>query len=374
MTEQGRTGFWRSPRRDYFLLPLIFFATIAVILVSGEVVTRVLYLQDDTAEPCEYHTAGGYRYKPNCTSRTKVWEGPWITQHFNDCGYRTAESCAPRPPGSLRVAVLGSSTARGALVNYDQSFAAIASADLSRRCGGMVDFQNLGTEPPDVRSLERRIPEALALGASAIVITIGSFDLAHFHEDAPPEGSPEQPAGSMIHEVVNLLRESRLFSLMQYYLYRDRAFQVRAFLLNQDSADFVRTPLSQAWRDRVADIGGLLARISAETKPIGVPVLLVYIPGRAPAALATMKDLPPGVDAYSLGAAVSKLAVAHGIGFVDTTEDMAKAPDFDSLFYLTDGHPSGGGHAAIARGVERWLLTEPTFARCTAPGNLASTP
>jgi hypothetical protein len=374
MTEQGRTGFWRSPRRDYLLLPLIFFATIAVILVSGEVVTRMLYVQDDAAEPCEYHTAGGYRYKPNCTSRTKVWEGPWITQHFNDCGYRTAESCAPRPPGSLRVAVLGSSTARGALVNYDQSFAAIASADLSRRCGGMVDFQNLGTEPPDVQSLDRRIPEALALGASAIVITIGSFDLAHFHEDAPPEGSPEQPAGSMIHEVVNLLRESRLFSLMQYHLYRDRAFQVRAFLLNQDSADYVRTPLSQAWRDRVADISGLLARISAETTPIGAPVLLVYIPGRAPAALATMKDLPPGVDPYVLGAAVSRLAAAHGIGFVDTTEDMAKAPDFDSLFYLTDGHPSGEGHAAIARGVERKLLAEPVFARCAAPGNLASTP
>ena len=43
---------------------------------------------------------------------------------------------------------------RGALVNYDESFAARASAALSKQCGATVDFQNLGTEPSDVDQID----------------------------------------------------------------------------------------------------------------------------------------------------------------------------------------------------------------------------
>ena len=183
---------WRLPRRDYFLLPAIFALTIVALLLGGEVAARLLYAQDDAAEPCEYSTPTGFRYRPTCTSHTKVWEGPWITQHFNDCGYRSAESCALRPAGSLRVAVVGSSTARGALVNYDDSFAARASAALSKQCGATVDFQNLGTEPTDVDRVDLRIPEALALHPSAIVMTVGPFDLIHL-KDGPPVADQQEP-------------------------------------------------------------------------------------------------------------------------------------------------------------------------------------
>jgi hypothetical protein len=34
---------WRLPRRDYILLPLIFAATIAVLLGGGEIAARLLY-------------------------------------------------------------------------------------------------------------------------------------------------------------------------------------------------------------------------------------------------------------------------------------------------------------------------------------------
>jgi hypothetical protein len=119
-------------------MPLIFVMTILVLLVAGEVSARMIYKQDDAVEPCEYQVPTGSRYRPMCSSRTKVWEGPWITQHFNACGYRSAEPCALRPPGSLRVVVVGSSTARGALVDYEESFAARASAVLSSKCGGLV--------------------------------------------------------------------------------------------------------------------------------------------------------------------------------------------------------------------------------------------
>lgn len=285
---------WRLPRRDYFLLPAIFILTIVVLLLGGEVTARLLYPQDDAAEPCEYSTPNGYRYHPMCTSRTKEWEGPWITQHFNDCGYRSAESCVVRPPGSLRVAVVGSSTARGALVNYKESFAGLASATLSKQCGATVDFQNLGTEPSDVDRIDKRIPEALGLHPSAIIMTIGPFDLIYL-KDRPLLAQEDQPPPRFnLGTVVHMLRESRLFLLMQYYLYRDPAFQIRAFLLNHDPADYVRSPLTPTWQQRVTDFGDLLERI--KTQAGSVPLLLFYIPERAQAALAAMPASPPGVD------------------------------------------------------------------------------
>lgn len=358
---------WRLPRRDYVLLPLISAATVLLLLVGGEVAARLAYVQDDAVEPCEYGEPGSFRYKPLCTSHTKVWEGPWVTQHFNDCGYRSAESCAARPAGSLRVVVVGSSTARGALVNYPDSFAARASAWLSDRCGGAVDFQNLGSEPTDVDTTDRRMPEALALRPAAVVMTIGPYDLMHL-KDRPAGLATERPPGRFnLRNLVTTLRESRLFLVMQSYLYRDLAFQIRTFLLNGDSADSVRTPLSPAWRHRIAGLGDLLDRMTAFTSRQHVPVLLFYVPERAQAALATRRSDSPGTDPLALGAALAEAAGQRGVQFFDATAAFASAPDFQSLYYLTDGHPRPGGHAALAGVIEHALLAEPGFARCTRP-------
>ena len=325
----------------------------------------MVYPQDDAAEPCEYNTPSGSRYKPLCTSHTKVWEGPWITQHFNACGYRAAESCKPRPAGSLRVAVVGSSTARGALVNYADSFAARASATLSRRCGDTVDFQNLGTNPSDTDRLDLRMSEALALHPAAIVMTIGPFDLIHLKDEAQQPAANTEATRFDLHSLINLLRESRLFLVMQYYLYRDPSFQVRSFLLNGDAADYVRSPLSAVWQQRLADFGALLDRMVAFTRPAKVPLLVFYVPERAQAALEALPSEPPGINPLVLGTALEKVASARGVQLFDATKAFATTPDFNSLFYLTDGHPREGGHAALAGMVEQSLLAEPAFAQCT---------
>ena len=248
-------------------------------------------------------------------------------------------------------------------MNYPDSFAAEASAALTKQCGRLVDFQNLGTEPSDVDRIDERMPEALALHPSVIVMTIGPFDLIHLKDPPLVAGKPAPAPHLNLRVAVNLLRSSRLFLLMQYYLYRDPAFQVRAFLLNGDPADYVRKPLSPLWQQRVADLGDLLGRITA--KAGSVPVLLVFIPERAQVALAGPVADPPGIDPFILGSALEKVAADHGVRFFDSTAAFAAAPDFQSLFYLTDGHPREGGHAALAGVVDQALLSEPAFARCS---------
>lgn len=347
------------PTRDIILLPLIFVGTMIILLALGEASARLAFPQDDAAEPCAYKTSEGTRFRPGCTSHTKEWEGPWVTQHYNACGYRTEEPCSPRPPGALRVAVIGSSTARGALVNYADSFAARASAVLSRACGGLVDFQNLGTGPHDVDRLDRRMPEVLALHPAAIVMTIGPYDIAHLKDQ--PRSEPPVKARLNLRELVGTLRDSRLFRLMQYELYRDPAFEVRAFLTNGDAADYVRTPLSPLWQQRVWNVGELLGRIRQQT---GLPILLAFVPERGQTAMAALAMRPAGTDPFVLQAALRQEAEAHGVTFLDPTPAFAAWPDLHSLFYSTDGHPREGGHAALAQVIEKALLAEPAFVHC----------
>jgi hypothetical protein len=192
---------------------------------------------------------------------------------------------------------------------------------------------------------------------------IGTFDLQHLRDPPPVATGVKLAEPFNLRTVVNRLRDSRLFLLMQYYLYSDPSFQVRAFLLNADPADYVRKPLSAAWQHRVENFGDLLRRVTAQAG--SVPVLLVYFPERAQVALARLKTDPTGVDPFVLGDALGKVAAQYGVHFMDATEAFAKAPDFQSLFYLTDGHPKDGGHAVLADVIDQGLLYEPAFSACS---------
>jgi lysophospholipase L1-like esterase len=75
---------------------------------------------------------------------------------------------------------------------------------------------------------------------------------------------------------------------------------------------------------------------------------------------------PPGIDPFAIGAALRKVATAHGVKFYDATAAFGTAADFRSLYYLTDGHPNAAGHAVLANVVEQALLSQPAFARCAA--------
>jgi hypothetical protein len=110
------------PKRDFFLLPLLSLLTVLVLFGMSEAVTRVLW-------PAEYSRAcivadpvEGFRFKPNCSVRGKIAEGPSITYHYNECGYRSEDSCGPKPPGTIRIAILGSSMSQALHVSYDDAF------------------------------------------------------------------------------------------------------------------------------------------------------------------------------------------------------------------------------------------------------------
>ena len=360
----------RLPRRDFLLLPLIVVGTFAFLMVCGEFSARLLW-PERTDVSCAVHDAAtGERFQPNCVATTKAAEGPWVENRFNDCGYRTAESCRLRGAEQLRAIVMGSSISRGALVPYTDTFAARASATLSRLCTRLVDFQNLGTDWGDLATLDHRIPEALALDPKAIIIAVGAFDLIHMSEAVEPVKHTQQLT---LHDVVALLKQNtRIFIVAQHYLYRDVSAQISAFLRNgSDSSSYVDAPLPPIWHQRIDFLGGVLARITAQTRAAGVPVVLLYVPDRAQAALEIPRFAHPGLNPLGLGEALRQVALAQGAEFADLTPDFAAAQDFASLYYQADGHPSAGGHRIIGRRVVNILLQDPAFAECRANAQMA---
>src|ERR1700733_9444277 len=86
----------RLPRRDLVILPLLSILTIAFLLVGSEVGARHFFPESAGGDPCRVSDPTiGFKYRPNCTSRVKSAEGPWVMNHYNDCGYRTQQSCGP---------------------------------------------------------------------------------------------------------------------------------------------------------------------------------------------------------------------------------------------------------------------------------------
>jgi hypothetical protein len=370
MTEshQRQESFSRLPWSDYLILPLIVVVTLLFLAGGGEFIARSAFPTAPEIS-CAIHTVNGIRYRPLCVAFSKAIDGPWVENRFNDCGYRTDQSCKVTPATRLRVAVVGSSIARGHEVPYPETFAARTSAALSRACGETVDFQNLGTHYEDILKLGGRMHEAVALRSRVIILLITASDLQHLDDVDPVVGHPPPERGNRglsLIEVMDGLRKSYLFLVAQHFLYRDPAVQVTAFLRNgiDDMNGYVVNPLPPKWQTRIGQIDGLLKRMTAITNPAGVKVILVYVPRRVHAVLEMPRYANPRVDTHVLDRALSETARANGVDFIDTTPDFANYKDFNSLYFLADGHPSGAGHALIASAVQRRLLEMPAFRLC----------
>ncbi len=346
---------------------------------ASEGVARLL-APDQQRDSCAIPGTLG-QFRPNCTSEPmKLAEGPWLTEHTNECGYRTAESCRSRAPGQLRVAVVGTSISRGHFVPYAESWAALATTALRQACGRPVDFQNLALAratdhgKPVWRRMTRNLPAAMALSPDAVVTVMSPLDIGFY----PMPGNAGVVAGAggagvaaapslrarLAKVRTDLVIGSRAAMLAKDALNRDTATYATQYLQHRDDADYLRVPLSAAWRYRLGIAHSAFAEIAAAAAARGVPWAVVLAPVYGGAAVAT---LPRGgrIDALQLGRAIGDDVRAQGGHFIDLTTQFAATPALSSAYYIADGHPNARGSAIIARGVTGLLASEmPAFASC----------
>jgi hypothetical protein len=345
----------KLPRRDLIILPLIAFSTIVFLLLASEVTARFFFAKDNADQCVVPDSRIGFRYRPNCTTRLKAAEGPWVENHYNDCGYRSAASCGARPPGTLRVALIGSSIAEGFFVSTDQALAARAEKALTERCGRPVQVQNLGREQCFPVCTFRRMDEALALKPDLVLFAFSPFDLENLLSvDVANRMSPNLQNRTVANTKVSALRRvQQLFSkssaltAVEHFLFQDPDTYLRIALNNHDTAEFMRPDMSPVWDQRLANLDLLVGEMAQKADAAHVPLALMEIPSLAQASVLAVKQPPPGVDVYGLNRRLTAIAAKHNIRFVNVMDSFQRTPGSNRMFYVVDGHLNGAGQALL---------------------------
>jgi hypothetical protein len=374
--EQSASSTRKPPKRDYVLLPLLSLATILVLCGTTEALTRIFWVEYKLSPCLIEDPIEGNRFKPNCTARIKIAESPWTSYNYNECGYLSETSCGPKPAGSLRIVILGSSVSQALHVPYEQSFFARASGEIRRACGRTVDVQNLGVPGASPIYAYRRVPEALALKPDVILYVLAPFDLEHEIDSralAERDNAKLTLAAplarltlSPMKRLQNALIQERSVLVAQHFLFQNTNTFLKTYLLYGDKADFLREPLTAAWQRRFADLDVIVGGMANKAKAAGVPFVVMAVPSRAEAALLSSQKLPEHVDPFAFGQQVGMIASKHGAVYVDLMAPFSRVTNAESLYYVVDGHLTSEGQKLTAQSLSQKLLdgSIPVFSKC----------
>jgi len=345
----------------------------------SETVTRTIWAEGPKDSCLINDPIVGNHFKPSCSARTKNAEGPWITYRYNECGYRSATSCGTKPPGAVRIAILGASVSEGLYVPYEQTYFARTSRELSRMCNRSVDVQNFGVEETSPIQVYRRVQEALALKPDVVLYLLTPFDLERqidpkelSERNAPPQTHSTKAVRlneSALKRLQRMVTESRTMLVAQHVLFQNKDVFLRLYLLYGDKADYLRQPLTRAWQKRFADLDLIIGDMAGKLRASGVPLVIMPVPSRAEAAVMSSRQLPPHMDPFAFGREIENIASKHGADYVDLMQAFGRIPDAESLFYVVDGHVTGDGEKVIAQNLSAKLRDGniQAFSNC-APG------
>jgi hypothetical protein len=137
--------------------------------------------------------------------------------------------------------------------------------------------------------------------------------------------------------------------LLQHVLYKSQSQYVKSYLRRGDDDDgFLRAHLSTQWQSYLQAFNTDAARIEAQAKAAGVPLVVVLVPNRAQAAMISMGEWPAGYDPYTLDNDLRSIIVSHGEIYLDILPDFSTIPNPEQYYFPVDGHPDASGHAIIA--------------------------
>lgn len=248
----------RSPsnlsNRELILVPIVSLLTVAACLLCSELVSRHFFAHQDT-DFCRMDDSNiGYRYRPNCIVHLKTAEGPWVINKYNECGYRTLESCGPKRPATTRIVLLGASVSEGLYIPYDQTFAEKTAHGLAELLRRPVEIQNLGRANASPISVFHQLDEALSLRPNLMILVIDPYDIEHIdldqladrYEPIPPlhnaSGTPSELKRQPLKRLEIAVKESSMATAATHFLFQNTETFVRVYLRYGDHADY----LSQA--------------------------------------------------------------------------------------------------------------------------------
>jgi hypothetical protein len=217
-----------------------------------------------------------------------------------------------------------------------------------------------------------RAPEAAAAHPQAAVMFVDATDLfqtppANFslslsaHKDVITPLPGQLPGWAGIKDNLQFKRlkaDSRAALVASHFLFKNGRSYLDLYLKNGDKADFLRPPFTPAWRQRLEVLDKDLGYMADQLKAQNVPLLVVYVPQQAQAALISGLS-GPGTDPFALNRAVQLIAERHGARFRDASALFHGVRDVASYYYPVDGHLNAKGNALLAEVVQQGLVDGP---------------
>ncbi|MGD0729664.1 MAG: hypothetical protein ABR956_00265 [Terracidiphilus sp.] len=382
----------KLPRRDWILLPAISLLTICAIVGATDLVSRSMFaftkaqVEDCMALRGSPPAARGI---PGCVCTEKIPENQPVAYRFNSSGYRADADFAPRPPEIYRIVLVGSSFPLGMRVPVDQTLTTLLPAELSQRTGRRVELfdqalPGVGGRPYNVAL---RLDDALAVKPDMILWMFTPRDIEQGPANLPgnnaastlyprseswmrrirrqiealfakphPESSGATIGGSS--NSTSILREfwDRTALTLRHYMFQSQAIYVKSFLLDPGGqAEFLRTEPNAEAKAKIGECEKYAAEVEQRAAAAGVPLVAVFVPNRAQAAMLSMGEWPPGFDPYKLDSDLRSSMVSHGGTYIDILPDFRTMPNPEQFYFPVDGHPDARGHAMLAAMVAREL-------------------
>lgn len=366
-TEAGVTPS-KLPRRAYWLVPLTSLLTIGVLFGLAEIIARIGWAEH-TFNPCIKQDYIGIFYaQPNCDATTKVAEGPWVSYHFNACGYRTYAACDVKPKGTIRIALMGSSIGEGLHVKFEQTMGERTARYLAKATGRNVQMENLSMTTLMPVFTYRRLTEAINLHPDVVIWAVAPFDVAEplnrvtlaaieKNERIPLPNSASGRKLTFLKRIQNLLNNNVRASLVaQHFLFSNPNTVIRLFLNYGDRAAYLKSPTTPTWDKHYQEFDVILTKMADRLHQAHIPFILMAVPSREAAALMNADPRPAHTDVFDFSRRLHAMANQLNIGFVDAVQDFARYPHSDQLFYFVDLHIDGRGHGLLAQALERKLM------------------
>jgi hypothetical protein len=352
----------KLPRRDWILLPLLSVLTIGLLVVSTELMARRLFgVSTSSLKNCAItDNVTGVRVIPNTVCWMKASEDPSTVEYrFNSCGERAGagEECGPKPPGTYRIVVVGSSLAMGDTVQWEKTLTALLPEELSRETGRKVQLYDRGLIGKYPHIVPRDFDGTLADNPDMILWILGPFDIEAETPDFYLSISPKAVGvQARVTDAVRYVWNHALGqqgatatpTMLKHFLYKSSSQYVKACLFGEH-AETLRAHPRAEWQAHLRMFESDDAEIERQARAASVPLVAVLVPGRPQAALLSMGEWPNDYNPFKLDNDLRNIITGHGGIYVDIFPAFRHIPNAEQYYLPVDGHPDANGHAIISK-------------------------
>jgi len=382
-------------RRDWILLPLVGVFTICLIAGSVELIARHAFSESKKGLASCFvmnDPSTGVRGIPNSVCWDKGTETGWIETRFNSCGYRAGMECGPKPAGTYRIVMTGSSIALGERVQRQDSLAALLPQDLSQQTGRKIELYNEGMGFGFSHNTALRFKDVLAAQPDMVLwlltpsdvegsqFVLPTMDLVKYNNQGLTTKAwirikNNFASKSFASAASSVFDRTRTALMLRYYLYQSQSQYVKFYLMGSaDLTDFLKDQPSPGWPIRMQQLDKDASDMEARSKAAGVPFVAVYLPNRVQSAMISMGQWPQGFDPYKMDSDLRTIITSHGGTYLEILPDFRTIPNPERYYLPVDGHPNADGHALFARLIAKAMTSgpDPLFAPGFAPGDQAN--